>query len=297
MVSTFTEMIDDVSMALSGYSMRQDTMTHLVNAISATDLQITLASVQNVGQGVLEIEDELVYVTAVNQAASVVTVAPWGRGYAGTTAVAHDVNVRVTATPTFPRQKIANAINDTMLATSGSLFAVGSFSFTYSPAVTTYELPAEVDGVFHVSYEEIGPSKEWVTIRRYEYDRMADTSKFSSGKTLTLMQYVQPGRTIRVTFSKDPSKLTTGSMEFTATGLPASCEDVMKLGAQYRLLSNIEPGRLSLTAPEADYNSNRITFGSGTNTAKYVYALFQQRLAEESNSLKGKYHNRIHFKR
>lgn len=290
-------MIDDVSMALSGYSMRQDTMTHLVNAISATDLQITLANVQNVGQGLLEIEDELVYVTAVNQAASVVTVAPWGRGYAGTTAVAHAANARVTATPTFPRQKIANAINDTMLATSGSLFAVGSFSFTYTPAVTTYELPAEIDNVFHVSYEEIGPSKEWITIRRYEYDRMADTSKFPSGKTLTLMQHVQPGRTVRVTFSKDPSKLTTGSMEFTATGLPSSCEDVMKLGAQYRLLSNIEPGRLSLTSPEADYNSNRISFGSGTNTAKYVYALFQQRLAEESNSLKGKYHNRIHFKR
>lgn len=295
-MTTFNEMIDDVSMALSGYAMRQDAMTHLVNPISAVDVQITLADVSNVGQGVLEIENELVYVTSVNQAASVVVVAPWGRGYMGTTAVAHDANVRVTAAPTFPRQKIANAINDTLTATSGGLFAVDSVTFTFTPAVTTYELPASADGVLRIAYESIGPSKEWITIRKYDFDRMADTDRFPSGRSITLGQYVQPGRTVRVTFSKDPSPLAAGTDVFVTTGLPSSCEDVMKLGAQYRLLSNIEPGRLSMTSPEADYNSNRVTFGSGTNTAKYVYALFQQRLAEEANSLKGKYRTRTHFK-
>lgn len=296
-MSTFNEMIDDVSMALAGYTMRQDTMTHLVNPISATDTQITLASVTDIGRGIIEIENEMMYVTSVNQSASVVTVAPWGRGYMGTTAVAHAANVRVTATPTFPRQKIANAINDTINETSGQLFAVDSVTFAFVPSVTTYELPEAADNILHISYEAIGPSKEWITIRKYEYDRMADTSRFPSGRTVTINQYVQPGRNVRVTFSKDPSTLTLGGDPFSLTGLPSSCEDVMKLGAKCRLITDIEPGRLSITSPEADYNSNRVTFGSGTNTSKYIYALFQQRLAKEANSLKSKYHNRIHFKR
>lgn len=291
-------MIDQVNLALAGYTMRQDTMTSLATAIDADDTTITLISVDNIGQGVIEIEDELVYVTVVNRQASTVTVPAWGRGYNGTVAASHAAGVRVTATPTFPRKAIADAINDTIRAVSSDLFTVGTTTFTFSPAVNTYALPAGTDGILSIAYEQIGPSKEWVKIRKYDMTKAANTTAFPTGVSVTIGQYVEPGRTVNVKYSGDPNVLVNASDVFTTTtGLPASCEDVIRYGAQHRLLTNIEPGRLAMTSPEADYQSTRVTFGSGTNTAKYVYALFQQRLAEESKRLKGKYGSRIHYTR
>ena len=298
MVTTFKNMVDSVSLALAGYTMRQDTMTSLANAITSSDLTITVQSVENIGQGIIEIDDELMYVQAVNRQASTLTIAPWGRGYMGSVATAHDANAKVSAAPTFPRKAIEDAINDTIRSVSSLLFGVGFTTFTFTPATTTYAMPAEADGILSITYEEVGPSKEWIHIRKYDLDKSANTTAFPTGRTVTIRQYVEPGRTVSIRYSKDPSVLVNGTDVFTTvTGLPDSCEDVIRYGAQHRLLTNIEPGRLSITAPEADYNSNRVTFGSGTNTAKYIYALFQQRLAEESKRLKSKYGTRVHYTR
>lgn len=297
-MTTFGTLIDEVSLALSGYTMRQDTMTSLTNAINATDLTVTLQSVENIGQGIIEIDDELLYVQAVNRQSSTVTIAPWGRGYMGSTAASHAAGAKVSASPTFPRKAIANAINDTINAVYPDLFGVSACTFTATPAVTSYSLPADLQSIISVTYEEVGPSKEWIPIRRYDLDGMTNATAFTTGNSITIRQYVTPGRTVNVFYAKEPTNLSTSSDNFvTVTGLPASTIDVIKYGAQHRLITNIEPGRLSMTSPEADYNSARVTFGSGTNTAKYLYALYQQRLAEESKKLKGKYGIRIHYSR
>lgn len=297
-MTTFGTLIDEVSLALAGYTMRQDTMTSLTNAIDADDLTVTLQSVENIGQGIIEIDDELLYVQAVNRQSSTVTIAPWGRGYMGSTAASHLAGAKVSAAPTFPRKAIANAINDTINAVYPDVFGVASYTFSFTPAVTSYQLPAVLQNIISVTYEEVGPSKEWIPIRRYDLDGMANTGAFGTGNSITIRQYVTPGRTVNVFYSKEPTNLSSPSDVFTSvTGLPASCIDVIKYGAQHRLITNIEPGRLSVTAPEPDYNSSRITFGSGTNTAKYLYALYQQRLTEESKKLKGKYGIRIHYTR
>lgn len=297
-MTTFGTLIDEVSLALSGYTMRQDTMTSLTNAIDSDDLTIVVQSADNIGQGIIEIDDELMYVQTVNRTASTLTIAPWGRGYMGTTAASHSANAKVSATPTFPRRAIANAINDTIRATSGMLFAVKNTTFDFTPAVTSYALPADADVILSITYEEVGPSKEWLPIRRYDVDRSANTTAFPTGVAVTIRQYVEPGRKVNVRYTSDPTPMSASGDSFTTvTGLPQSCEDVIKYGAQHRLLTNIEPGRLSITSPEADYNSNRVQFGSGTNTAKYIYALFQQRLVEESVRLKSKYGTRVHYTR
>ena len=297
-MTTFSTLIDEVSLALAGYTMRQDTMTSLTNAISASDLTVTLQSVENIGQGIIEIGDELMYVQAVNRQSSTVTIAPWGRGYMGSTASTHAANARVSAAPTFPRKAIGDALNDTIRAVYPDLFGVAATSFTFTPAVTTYSLPVDVQSIISVTYEEVGPSKEWIPVRRYDLDGMANATAFTTGNSITIRQFVTPGRLVNVFYMKEPTTLSAPADVFTdVTGLPQSVVDVIKYGAQHRLLTNIEPGRLSMTSPEADYNSARVTFGSGTNTAKYIYALYQQRLTEESKKLKGKYGIRIHFTR
>lgn len=295
-MATLNDLVDETLQHLSGYSMRQDALTHLEDPVTASDVSIKVNNAESVGRGTIEIDDELIWVDGINRTTGVLTIPPYGRGYLGTSAVAHDDNSKVTVNPTFTRFMIRKAINDTLLAVSDRLFGVGSYTFTYSPAVTTYSLPDNVDNVLGVSFQAIGPTKEWVPVRGWRLDKMANPSALNSTKSITLLSLVDPGVTVQVTYTFDPDILESASDDFSSvTGLPDSCKDVVVLGAVYRLLSMVDPGRLTYVTPEADVQGGRVQFGSGTNVAKYVYALFQQRLMEESAKLLGKYPVRVHY--
>lgn len=295
-MATLNDLVNETLQHLSGYSMRQDALTHLTVSATSTDTNITVFNAESVGKGMIEIDDELIWVDSANRSTGVLTIPPYGRGYLGSTAQAHDNNSKVTVNPTFTRFMVRKALNDTLLAVSDKLFGVGSFTFNYSPAITTYSLPDNVESVLAVSFQAIGPTKEWVPVRGWRLDKMANPSAFNSNKSITLLSLVDPGATVQVTYTFDPDILESGSDDFSSiTGLPDSCKDVVVLGAVYRLLSMVEPGKLTYVTPEADMQSGRIGYGSGTNVAKYVYALYQQRLMEESSKLLGKFPVRVHY--
>jgi hypothetical protein len=52
---------------------------------------------------------------------------------------------------------------------------------------------------------------------------------------------------------------------------------------------------MSFTSPEANENDPNRPIGSGTNTSRFILALFQQRLAEEEQKLKAEYPIRVYF--
>ena len=295
-MATFNEMVDEVSLHLSGYGMRNEALTHITGAITSTTKQLSVGSAESVGKGLIEIDDELMWVDSFDRTANTVTVAPYGRGYNGTTAVAHTTETKVVINPVFTRKAIKTAINDTILSVGSQLFGVTSTSFTSSVAVSTYALPTNLDNIISVSFEAIGPTKEWVPVRGYRLDKAANVSEFGSSNTITINSFVDPSSTIQVTYSFDPDILEIDSDDFeSVTGLPASCKDVIILGAAYRLLSFVDPGRLNYMSAEANSQGQTIPYGSGTNTAKYVYALFQQRLKEESDKLLSKFPVRVHY--
>lgn len=297
-MTTFNDIIDEVSLNLAGYTMRQDRTTHLTTAVNSSVITFPVNSVDNISKGLIEIDDELVWVDSFDKSSKSLLIAPYGRGYLGTTAASHLVNSKVTIAPTFPRHSIKKAINDTIQSTAGTLFGIESTIFDYNPSVTTYALPYNAEDILAVSYEDIGPTKEWYPIRRYRVDRMADLESFNSNVTITVYDLIPTSSRIKVTFVVDPEPFNHPSDDFEGTtNLPASTKDVIVLGACYRLLSFVDPGRLSYSSPEADLQSSRIQYGSGTNVAKYVYALFQQRLSEESSRLRDKYPVRVHYTR
>lgn len=298
-MTTFNDMVDEVLLNLAGYTMRQDRLTYLTSAVtSTTALSIPIASVDNVARGLIEIDEELMFVDSVNRPASSLVIAPFGRGYQGTTAATHSINTRVTIAPTFPRVAVKKAINDTINAVSSELWVLGNTTFSYSPARTTYALPAEVDDILAVSYQTIGSTQEWAPIRAYRFDSMANTGAFTSGKTISLYSGIEPGRTVQVTYTKDPSLLVNNSDNFTTvTGLPETSKDVIIYGAAYRLISFVDPSRLTFTSAEADEADRTKPIGSGSNAARFLYSLYQQRLTEEAARLKGKYPVRVHFTR
>lgn len=295
-MATFTEMVDEVELQLSGYGMRNEALTHLKSAINSSVKQLSVGSAESVGKGLIEIDDELMWVDSFDRTANTVTVAPYGRGYRGTTAVAHDAESKVVISPVFTRKGIKTAINDTIQAVSSQLFGVASTTFTSSVAVSTYALPTNLDSIISVSFQAIGPTKEWVPVRGYRLDKAANVSEFGSSNTITINSFIDPSSVVQVTYSFDPDILEIDSDDFeSVTGLPASCKDVIVLGATYRLLSTVDLGRLNYMSAEANSQGQVMPYGSGTNSAKYVYALFTQRLKEESDKLLSKFPVRVHY--
>lgn len=295
-MTTLSNLVNEVSLKLAGYTMRQDRATHLTAAIAADTLVLPVASTDNISKGLIEIDEELMWVDSFDKTSKTLTIAPYGRGYLGTTAKAHADNSKITIAPTIPVKSIKDAINDTILAVD--LFTVKSYNFEYNVAVSTYALPSNVESIMSVTYETIGPSDDWKPVRRFDFDKNADPSAFGSTKSITLMSPVEPGRTVRVTYITDAEPLESDSDDFEdTTGLPRSCKDVVIYGACYNLVSFIDPGRATYSSPEADAQSDRIQIGSSTNISKYFYAIYQQRLAEERSKLLAKYPARSHYKR
>jgi hypothetical protein len=303
---TLTNMIDEVAVNLSGYTFQQDRATYLTTAVSTTTsssaspLVLQLGSTDSVGKGVIEIDEELMWVDSFDRVANTATVAPFGRGYLGTTAATHTLDTKVTISPTFPRFNIKRAINDTIRALGANIFAVKTTTFTFNSAVSTYAFNnLNIKNILSVTWQDIGPSKEWVPLRRWDFDSLASTTAFGAGaQTITLGEAPVSGRTVKVVYATDPNPFTTNSEEYaTVTGLPESTRDVVVLGAAYRLLSFLDPARASQVSPQADETDSKRPYGASQTATKQLYALYTQRLDEETKSQQQNYPVKVHYSR
>ena len=306
MTTTLENMIDEVLINLSGYTFQQDRATYLKTAVttttssSASPLILSLGSTESVGKGIIEVDEELMWVDSYDRISNTATIAPYGRGYLGSTADTHLADKKVTISPTFPRYSVKRAINDTVRSLGSSIFAVKSTSFTFNAATSTYAFTnLNIKNILTVSWESIGPSKEWVPIRRYDFDSTADATAFgANAQTITLGEYPIPGRTVRIVYATDPESFTTNTQDYsTQTGLPESTKDVAILGAAYRLLTFLDPARASQVSPQADETDSKRPFGASQSATKQLYALYQQRLQEEAKSQQQNYPPRVHFSR
>jgi hypothetical protein len=263
-------------------------------------LVLQLGSTDSVGKGVIEIDEELLWVDSFDRVANTATVAPFGRGYLGTTAATHTLDTKVTISPTFPRFNIKRAINDTIRALGANIFAVKTTTFTFNSAVSTYAFNnLNIKNILSVTWQDIGPSKEWVPLRRWDFDSLASTTAFGAGaQTITLGEAPVSGRTVKVVYATDPNPFTTNSEDYaTITGLPESTRDVVVLGAAYRLLSFLDPARASQVSPQADETDSKRPYGASQTATKQLYALYTQRLDEETKSQQQNYPVKVHYSR
>jgi len=300
-MATFSQLINEVQTNLQGYTLRQDRITNLANSggISATDLSIKIGSSDNLAKGIIQIDEELIWINNFDRQNLTLNVIPgFGRGYMGTTASPHAENARVILTPTFPVNMIAQAINDSINSLYPKLFQVASVTFTFNAAQIAYPLPDDARDVLFISWQTPGPSKEWLPVNHWRIDRMANVSAFNTNKTVNIYEKIVPGRTVQVYYSTIPSNLTNSNDDFAGvTGLPESSRDVVTLGAAYRLLSYVDTGRINLSSAEADLADTKLPSTAGASASKYVFALYQQRLQEEANKLQDRFPIRIHYTR
>lgn len=311
MTTTLSNLIDEVAINLAGYTYQQDRATHLRTSVtttvstSAAPTTLSLGSTENLGKGTVEIDEELMWIDSFDRVANTATVSPFGRGYLGTTAATHAADAKVTISPTFPRYVIKRAINDTIRAMGASIYAVNNVEFTFHAPQTTYPLAnLDIKNILTIMWKSVGPSKEWIPVRRWSWDSYANPEAFGyttgvdTVQTVTIGEFITSGRTVKIIYATNPVPFDTNGQDFsTQTGLPESCKDVIVLGASYRLLTYLDPARAGQVSPQADETDSKRPYGSSQTAARQLLGLYTQRLQEEVQRQQQQYPIRLHYSR
>ena len=308
MATTLADLINDTQLDIQGFTYRQDRATYLTAACTSGDLILSVASTDNIGKGIIEIGSEMLWVDSYDRQANTITIAPYGRGYNSTTAASHSINDKVIITPTYPRVAVARALNDTINAVYPKVFAVGATDFSFLASRTTYQIPSEAVQILHMAWQTVGPTREWLPIRQWRWDPLADTAYWGVqtpdgvtggySKTVSLYDNILPGRTVHCVYAKQPSLLVNETDNFeTTTGLPSTMRDVIIYGATWRLSSFVDPARISITSAAADEYETKRPYGTGVNVTKNLQQIYMQRLEEESLKQKLQFPARVHYSR
>jgi len=294
-VTTFADIIDETTLSLTGYTNRQDQATYLTAALTSTALTFTVADGTVLTRGIVEIDEELIWVDSFDRTTNIATIPSYGRGFRNTEPAPHTVGTRVTIAPSFPRSVIRKNINLAIDGVYPDLFGTYYTTFTFQAARTTYTLPQEAIDVIGASWQTIGPSLEWLPIRHYRMDKMANPLTWNSGKTVSIREGIIPGRTVMVTYTRKPLQLQFDTDDFSQTGLPESAREVIILGAAYRTAAYLDMGRVPAATAEADSQQSNDPIGSAANISRYMYQLYQQRLQVEVRRLQEQFPPRTHY--
>jgi hypothetical protein len=296
MATSFDQLVSRVKQQLLGYTRDQASISYLTADLNATDttFSVDVDTVTNISRGLIEIGDELMLVKKFDRASGVVTLLPRGRGAEGTTATTHSTNDLITDDPMYPRARIKEAINDTIQATFPDLWVFGEYEFPKIAARYSYPLPTDVEDVYKVYVNTIGPSAVWFPLSSWRFNPQASTTAGQvkptptpTGKTLDIMRdFIVPGRNVRVTYKKKPTTLTNSSDDFeTVSGYPERYVDMIIYGACWRLLPAYEAARLQQQQIEATERAPLVPTGAGSQAAQYYLSLYTRRLQEERDRL------------
>lgn len=300
MAVTFDQLVSRVKQQLLGYTRDQASISYLTAPMGASDVTflVDTETITNLSRGLIEIDDELMLIKKYDRPTGTVTVmgglTGTGRGVEGTTAAAHALDTIVTDDPMYPRARIKEAINDTINGTFPDLWVFGDYEFPYNAARYEYPIPADVEDVYKVTVNTIGPSAVWFPLSSWRFNASASTtsgqvkpSPAPTGKTIQVMRdFIVPGRNVRIEYIKKPGTLSAGTDDFaTTTGYPDRYIDLITYGACWRLLPAYESARLQQSAIEATERAPLVPTGAGSNASKYYMALYQQRLSEERTRL------------
>lgn len=293
--ATFNSLVDEVIHNLGGFTQAHDAMTSLTNAVTASDTTIVVKDASSFSRGVMEIDSELLFIEKVDLAANAITVAPWGRGFRGTTAAAHSANARVTMSPTWPRATVEREINNVIRGLYPWLYGVTTTTLTYDINQFAYGIPADVEKVLEVKVRVPGSQRNWERVRHWDYDMAADVTDFPTGKAVEILSAGIPDAAqVILVYAKRPTVLSAaGDVFSTVSGLQESAKDLVVLGACARLAPYMDAARLPAKSAAADELDQPRQLGTAVQLAREFRQQYTQRLLEEQKSLQERYPLRL----
>lgn len=289
-MTTLEDLRQRVRSQVMGFTRDQQQVSELAAPMTASDTTFTLDvnTVKNISRGLVEIDDELILVKSVDQNTSVASVIGLinGRGREGSVAASHSANALVTMSPAIPRVRTTEAINQTILAMYPRIPIFSVTEISKLAPVFEYAMPADTEDIWYVVADTVGPTQVHYPAPRWRYNPMAPTSDFATGKSIQLLDYVTPGRAIRVVYIKAPTTLTNASDNFASvTGYDDRMVEAVVWGATARLLPAYEAARLQQMSIEGTERANLVPSSAAVKTAAYYEQLFQMAVDTERNRI------------
>lgn len=292
-MTTLGDMKGSIKQLLQGYTRNQEQITWLTAPMTPTDVtfQVDPSTAKLVSRGLVQINNELILVTSFNAQTGLVTVAANtnGRGVENTTADNHSINDIVIMDPDYPRQRITEAINQTIQATYPDLYVMEEFDFPKVAARYEYQMPADSEDILRVTCDTIGPSRIKFPAQSWRYNPQAQndpTAGLTTGKSIQIMDQIVPGRDIHVVYTTKPGVLVNDTDDYlTVVGYPERTIDMIQYGAVARLLSGVESARLQQKAVEATERAPLVPTGAASNASQYFWNMYQKRMNEEMDRL------------
>jgi hypothetical protein len=286
-VPSLGDLVDEVISTLSGYSTVVPAMGVLVGPITAGSLELALDFGDNPGasrpNGIVELGNELILVHTFDANTGVAAVPPWGRGFQGSTAAAHDAGTAVTVRPRYPRKHVAQVINQVIAGSCPPLYAPRDLDPIDTGAFVGlgYPLPAGTIRVLRVDATDPYPPEiaDRRVLRKWRVRSVAGTQ-------LLEIDRCEVFQTVQVTVAATPGRLVNDSDDFAAvTGLSESAADLVVFGAVARLILGADLARQQVSSVEAASRGGQIQSGSASTVSRYFQALYTQRLQAEQDRL------------
>jgi len=288
-MSTGTQVINrTVRQLLSGTVERRNKLAaNLTTSATSVVLSYDLDGLR--AGSVFEIDSELFYVWEAVSGTKTLIVE---RGFNGTTAATHTANAIVTVNPRFPRAQILEALNDELADLSSpmhGLFQVKSFDDDYNGSDMLINLPQVANIIDILTVHIRHQSDEYFQVRKVKLVRDLPTDDFSSGYAIKFEQPVRQGR-LRIVYKAPFTALTNETQNLvTYAGLPATCEDIVNIGVQIRMMAPREIKR-NFTESQGDTRrAEEVQAGAVGNSITNLIRMRRDRIMAEANRLTRQY--------
>lgn len=273
---TVRSVVEESLDVLHSYVRHQEQRTALSGVLSDAGLTFMVSDPDSISRGLVQIDDELVYVSSVDPNTGAINIEPWGRAQSGSTAVVHSDGAQITMSPLYPRQRLANTAASVLREIFPSVFAVAQTELTINPARTNYVLPVDAYQVLSVEWNWPGPSGMWSPVPRWRQNKPVE------GLELEVISATWPGENrVRVKYAKNPKAEWDVDDSLSTFGYDFEIRDVLVLGVAARSLAYTEPSRVQVESMESHGRAGVVPAGAIADASRYLLAMFRQRLDEE----------------
>jgi hypothetical protein len=239
--------------------------------------------------GVIQIDNELMYVWEVSQGSKTATVE---RAWNGTTAAAHVSGSVAIVDPKFPRAQVVEAINaeiDDLSSPMNGLYQIKSLELNYNGTWNMINLPTTDKIIDLVSVTVRYIATDYPKITRCRLIRDLPNDDFSAGYAIRFDEQVRAGRMI-VVYKAPFTNVTTEAQNLqNIAGFPTTAEDILMMGAQIRLVSPREVKR-NFTESQGDTRrSEEVPTGSVSSSINNIIRMRRDRITAEAARLARQY--------
>lgn len=291
-VDTFDSLVDEVIVSLQGFGVEVDQIATLVTDIGPLSNSLRLDMSDAVTRGIIEIDQELMFVSSAVDGVAVVP--PWGRGFKGTAAASHTAGSAVYVSPTFPRSIVTREINNTIQSVYPMLFAVRGYDFTTDAIHVQYSAPVDMDRIINATWRWL-VTDGWKPLEEFQLVSGANSTDYPTGKYIAIGANLASGIKVHITYAAPPTLLTNPTDSYsTVTGLPASSRDVIVYGTAARLVPWLDTGRLPVETVAADMQDQAKPIGNAISVGRELRQLYTTRLEQERLALANRYPYRQH---